>query len=205
VPFPRDREPSPAASQPEAAPASSGTNAAPSRSALVAARGPASTAPGPWRSRRSNFGSPPQEFWRVNAAARLSNDGSRSSSVARSRPDRLRSRSSSPPARRAPSPPPMARSGHTPAPRPARPSPAPLPAQPSHSYGLRARDPPPSSASGPPERRRVDSREWGSGIRPASSARASPSPSAYDWGSGVSRQPRLSPPPPRNAGGREGW
>jgi hypothetical protein len=85
---------------PAAAPASSGASSDRDPSA---AAGTARASSGPWRSQRANFGrQPEQPFWISNPAARRSNDGSRSSSVAPSRSGRHRSRSSSPPARRPP-------------------------------------------------------------------------------------------------------
>ena len=94
--------------QPQPALSSSGTGAALDLSgALRAAMGTASASSQPWRRRseRPSYGPQPGvHFWRTNAAARSSNDGSRSSSVAHSRSGRHRSRSTSPPSRPPPAP-----------------------------------------------------------------------------------------------------
>jgi hypothetical protein len=124
---------------------SSGTGAALDLSgALRAAMGSASASSEPWRRRseRPSYGPQPgAHFWRTNAAARRSNDGSRSSSVEPSRSGRHRSRSASPPPR-----PPPALSSALPGPGP--------------GLSLRSRDIP-RSAWGAGIRRQV---AWGSGL-----------------------------------------
>ena len=154
---PRVSAPPLASPQLQHAPAAPSTGAAPDLSAVVAAMGSASTSSAPWRrrSQRENFGRQPSEpFWVSNPAARRSNDGSRSSSVAPSRSGRHRSRSTSPPARTPPAP-----AAST---------------MPSSGYETR-----PRLAWGSALRRQL---AWGSGIR--QSASPSPPPPSSQGGRG---------------------